>query len=415
MFTSKERIKHDIEELSKFNASPGEGLTRFSFSKEDKKAREYIKNKMEEASLEIHEDAAGNIVGRRAGIDNHLPVVMIGSHFDSVKNGGNFDGPAGVITGLEIARVLNERNIKTKYPLEFIAMIEEEGARFGSGLFGSRAMVGKICRDDLEKYCDEDGITIAKAMQDFGFDPANIAKAKREIGTIKAFFELHIEQGPVLETEHKDIGIVDTIVGINQYNVEITGISGHAGTTPMNMRNDVLVLSCDIVKQVSLMAKKAGEGTVATVGNLKVYPGGANIIPKKVWFSIDLRSRNENKIESIEKEINELLEKECKKQKVFFNLEKKISVNPIKLPGNISEILKQKCEKAGFSYKEMISGAGHDAMIMAGITDVGLVFVPSKDGKSHCPEEWTEYEQLQKGIEIVLEAVLVVAEEENSK
>jgi len=415
MFTSKERIKNDIEKLSKFNASPGEGLTRFSFSKEDRKAREYIKKKMKEVKLEVYEDAAGTIIGRRMGIDNHLPVVMIGSHFDSVKNGGNFDGPAGVITGLEIARILNKRNIKTKYPLEFIAMIEEEGARFGSGLFGSRSMVGKVSRDDLEKYCDENGITIAKAMRDFGFNPDNITKAKRDPKTIKAFFELHIEQGPVLETEHKDIGIVDTIVGIDQYNIEVTGISGHAGTTPMNMRNDALVLASDIVKQINLMAKKAGEGTVATVGNLKVYPGGANIIPKKVWFSVDVRSRDKNKIEAIAKEIDELLKHECKKQKAFYKMEKKISVDPVRLPRNISEVLKRKCEKLGFSYKEMISGAGHDAMILAGITEVGLVFVPSKNGKSHCPEEWTDYDQLQKGIEVVLEAVLVIAEKEEKK
>jgi allantoate deiminase len=412
MLTDKERIKRDIEELSRFNATPGEGLSRFSFSKEDRTAREYIKEKMRESKLEIYEDAAGTIIGRRAGIEDNLPVIMVGSHFDSVKNGGNFDGPAGVITGLEIARVLNDRKLKTKYPLEFIAMIEEEGARFGSGLFGSRSMVGKVTRDDLNNYRDENGITIAEAMQEFDFNPDNIKQAKRDPKTIKAFFELHIEQGPVLESENKDIGIVDAIVGIDQYNVEITGISGHAGTTPMNMRKDALVLSSDIIKQINYMAKKAGEGTVATVGNLKVYPGGANIIPKKVWFSIDVRSRNKTNIKNIAEEIEKSLVQECRKQNMTYNMEKKLSVNPVMLSREISEILEKSCKKLGFSYKRMVSGAGHDAMVLAEITNVGLVFVPSKDGKSHCPEEWTDYEQLQKGIELVLEAVLDIAEDE---
>lgn len=411
MFTKVERIKEDIEKLAKFNATSGEGLTRLSFTDEDRKAREYIKEKMKEAKLKVYEDTAGTIIGQKIGIDNHLPVVMIGSHFDSVKNGGNFDGPGGVIAGLEIARVLNERNIKTKHPLEFIAMIEEEGGRFGSGLFGSRSMVGKINRGELEKYRDENGITIAEAMRNFGFNPDEITKAKRDPKTIKAFFELHIEQGPVLETEKKDIGIVNTIVGIDQYNVEITGISGHAGTTPMHMRTDALVLSSYIIQQINSLAKKAGEGTVATVGNIKVSPGAANIIPGKALFSIDIRSRDKNTIEGIVRQINKLLEQECEKLCMSYKIEKKISVDPVKLPRHIVEILKQKCEELSFGYKEMISGAGHDAMIMSEITDVGLIFVPSKDGKSHCPEEWTDYEQLQKGIELILEAALEIAEE----
>lgn len=412
MLTRIERIKKDIEELAKFNATPGKGLTRFSFTEEDKGAREYIKMRMEEAGLEVYEDAAGTVVGRKKGCDDNLPVVMIGSHFDSVKNGGNFDGPAGVIAGLEIARVLHEKNIKTKHPMEFIAMIEEEGGRFGGGLFGSRAMAGKVSKHELETFKDENGITIGEAMRKFGFNPDDIDRARRDPKTLKAFFELHIEQGPVLEAEHKDAGIVDTIVGIDQYEVEITGRPDHAGTTPMNMRADALVLSSSVIQDINRLAKEAGEGTVATVGNLKVSPGAANIVPGKVVFTIDIRSRNGSIIKDIAGEIDGILKERCTAEGLSYRMESKISVPPVKLPEHIIQIFKQKAEEMGLAYKQMISGAGHDAMVMAGITDVGLIFVPSKAGRSHCPEEWTDYEQLQKGIELVLKAALEIAEVE---
>lgn len=410
MYTKVERIKKDIEELARFNSTPGQGLTRFSFTEEDRKAREYIKGQMKEAGLEVYEDAAGTVVGRRAGMYNDLPVVMIGSHFDSVKNGGNFDGPAGVVAALEIARVLKERNIKTRHPMEFVAMIEEEGGRFGAGLFGSRAMVGKVTRPELYTFKDKNGITTAEAMKEFGFNPENIERAKREPGSIKAFIELHIEQGPVLEAENRDIGIVDTIVGLRHYEVEITGRPDHAGTTPMNMRADALVLSSAAVLEINRLAKEAGEGTVATVGDLKVSPGAANIVPGKVVFTIDVRSRRENIIEDIACKVEKLLEEKCKAEGFTFKMDCKISVPPVHVPGYFIENLKAKCEELGFSYRQMTSGAGHDAMIMAAMTDICLLFVPSKNGRSHCPEEWTDYDQLQKGVELILKTSLDVAE-----
>lgn len=410
MLTKIERIKKDIEELAKFNATPGKGLTRFSFTEEDRKAREYIKAKMEEAGLKVYEDAAGTVVGRREGSDKNLPVVMVGSHFDSVKNGGNFDGSAGVIAGLEIARVMHENNIKTRHPIEFIAMIEEEGGRFGGGLFASRAMVGKVTKHELETFKDEEGVSIGEAMRKFGFDPEKIEDAKRDPKKLKAFFELHIEQGPVLESEQKDVGIVDTIVGIDQYEVEVVGRPDHAGTTPMNMRADALVLSSSVIYDINKFAREAEEGTVATVGNIKVYPGAANIVPGKVVFTIDIRSKKDSVIKNIGSRIKKALKERCEKQGLSYKMEQKISVPPVELPEEIINTFKDKADKIGVSFKQMMSGAGHDAMVMAGITDVGLIFVPSKDGRSHCPEEWTDYNQLQKGVELMLEAVLEYAE-----
>ncbi|MFW5786814.1 MAG: Zn-dependent hydrolase [Halanaerobiales bacterium] len=409
MFTEINRIENDIENLAKFNATPGKGITRFSFTEEDRKARKYIKNEMQKAGLDVREDAVGNIIGKREGKDSSLPVIMVGSHFDSVKNGGMFDGPAGVAAGLETARVFKEKDLENNYPLEVIAMVEEEGGRFGSGLFGSRAMTGRLDREELYQNSDENGITTAEALSDFGFDPKDYKKARRFPDEIKAFFELHIEQGPVLETKNEEVGLVSNIVGITQYEVIIEGEADHAGTTPMDMRRDPLATTGAIFAEIERLALKAGEGTVATVGKVNTEPGAANIIPGIVKFSIDIRSRNEDKISCVSEGIKNFLVDNTKDKNISFKMVEKISVPPVKLPEYITQIMEEKGIEADISCLKMNSGAGHDAMIMTDIADVGLVFVPSRDGKSHCPEEWTDYKDLQKGIELVCRTVIDMA------
>jgi allantoate deiminase len=410
MKTKVERIKKDIEKLSKFNSTPGRGLTRFSFTSEDRKAREYIKSEMKKAGLKVYEDAAGTIFGRLEGEFENGPVVMLGSHFDSVKNGGNFDGPAGVVMGLEVARVFKENNIKPKYPVEFIAMIEEEGGRFGGGLFGSRAITGQVTRESLNKFKDKEGISIAQAMKNFGFDPDKINEAKRESKDIKAFIELHIEQGPVLEKSNMDIGIVDYIVGIEEFEVVIKGRPDHAGTTPMNMRSNALDAAAPVIAKISEFAIEAGEDTVATIGVLNVGPGAANIVPSEVRFTVDIRSKKEECKKQVHDKVVNLLKKSAGKTNCDLEIIQKIDVAPVKLDEGIVEDFSTICNKLGFKKKTMISGAGHDAMIIASIAKVGLIFVPSKDGRSHCPEEWTDYEDLQKGIELAYYEALNLSE-----
>lgn len=415
MDTKLQRIQKDIETLAQFNATPGKGLTRFSFTMEDRLAREYIKGEMEMAGLKVFEDAAGTIVGRLEGKLENAPVVMVGSHYDSVKNGGNFDGPAGVVTAMEIARVLHEKNLKTNFPIEFIAMIEEEGGRFGGGLFASRAMVGKVTRDQLDSFKDQEGISTAQAMKDFGLDPDRIGEAVREPGSIKAFLELHIEQGPILETQGKDIGIVDYIVGIREFEVIIKGRPDHAGTTPMSMRADALDAAASVISKISGFAKEAAEGTVATVGRLQVLPGAANIVPGEVRFVVDIRSKNSSCIETVTERIKRDIEETGQMKGVQWQFIDKLDVPPVKLSDEIMDSLERNCKSLEFSKEIMLSGAGHDAMVMAAIADVGLVFVPSKDGRSHCPEEWTPYEDLQKGIEVVYRTICDLAEVHNNE
>lgn len=406
MKTNLNRIKRDIEELAKFNATPGQGLTRFSLTKEDKGAREYIRGELLKLGLEVYEDPAGSIFGRRKGTNDDLPVIMIGSHFDSVKNGGNFDGPAGVVMALEIMRALDENNVKTKYPIEFVGMIEEEGGRFGSGVFGSRAMTGAVSMEELNNNKDNDGISMAEAFKEFGFNPGDIHKAQRKPKDIKAFIELHIEQGPVLEKDRKDIGIVDFIVGLYNLKVTIKGRPDHAGTTPMNMRADALIAATKIVSNIPGYAIEAGEGTVATVGSLDVKPGAANIVPGEVTFTIDIRSKNSRAIEDVKNKIIEDIHAQTNTSGLDVEIEEMLDVKPVEMSKEIIKSFEKNADSNGFSYIKMLSGAGHDAMIMANITDVGLIFVPSKDGRSHCPEEWTDYEDLQKGIEVIYNTIL---------
>ena len=404
-----ERIRKDIETMAGFTATPGKGMTRFSFSKEDRMTRDYIASEMKGAGLAVFEDAAGNLFGRREGTVPGAPAVMIGSHFDSVKNGGAFDGPAGVVMGLEIARILHENGIAPEHPLEFAALVEEEGARFGGGLYGSRAMTGKVTREALDTFKDRDGVSAAEAMKAFGFDPDRIGEAIRTEGSLKAFIEMHIEQGPILESEGTDLGLVKTIVGISQREVEILGRPDHAGTTPMDMRCNALLAASEAVLFLDRAAKEAAGGTVGTVGRMEVFPGGANIVPGRVFFTIDVRSADMSKLEQVTGSFAAFLKELEKKHGVTISLTDKLTVRPVEMSAEILGLFGAEAAKRGYSSKVMQSGAGHDAMIMASAADVGLVFVPSKGGRSHCPEEWTDYGQIKKGVDVVLGAVLSLA------
>ncbi len=290
-------------------------------------------------------------------------------------------------------------------------MIEEEGGRFGSGVFGSRAMVGLVDYEQLENNKDKDGISMAEAFRDFGFDPSKIKEAKKDKEEIKAFIELHIEQGPILEKESKDIGIVEFIVGINEFRVTISGKADHAGTTPMDMRSDAVLAASKVISKTGEYAMAENNGTVVTVGVLEVKPGAANIVAKEAVFTVDIRSKSKESIQSVKAKIIKDLEKITKETATSFEISEMLNASPVEMNPSIVEMFKKSAEEIGFSYKMMLSGAGHDAMIMSQITDVGLIFVPSKDGKSHSKDEWTDYDQLQKGIELVYDTIVKLGDE----
>ncbi|HHV38407.1 MAG TPA: M20 family metallo-hydrolase [Tepidimicrobium sp.] len=405
-----ERIIEDIETLATFNATPGKGVTRLSFTKEDKEAREYIRNRMEEIGLKTWEDGYSNLFGRKEGKDLNAPVIMIGSHFDSVINGGPFDGVAGLVTALEVARVLVENDVDHHYPIEVVAMNDEEGVRFGTGLSNSRAMIGAMDEAELDSAVDKDGISLRQAMLDFGITP-NLEDAKREKGSIKAFLELHIEQGPILEDEGKEIGLVETIVGIDKYDCVFKGNSGHAGTTPMVDRRDALIGAAEFALAINRIVRKVGEGTVGTVGEFNISPNAPNVIPGQVQMSIDIRSGKDENIKKVEKEMMEELKRIGDSLNLETEIKKSLYVPPVNMSEEIIGIMEEKVKELGYSYKRMDSGAGHDSMIMAEIAPTSLIFVPSKDGLSHHPDEWTDYEAIKKGVELMLKTVVELGRE----
>ncbi|MGG0414359.1 Zn-dependent hydrolase [Peribacillus simplex] len=404
-----ERIEKQINDLSEFTSTPGKGTTRLTYSKEDLLTRNYIKSKMKEYGLIVQEDGFGNIFGKLEGTLKDAPSVLVGSHFDSVPNGGAYDGPAGVIVALEVAALFAQNQLTPKYPLEIVALIEEEGARFGGGLMGSRGIVGTLSEESFKNLRDQEGITPIEAMSKIGLD-FSLPK-RRNPNSIKAFLELHIEQGPILEEKNIPIGVVEAIVGLTQFEVTIEGKAGHAGTTPMDRRTDALVAAAQIISQLPSFAIEEGEGTVITTGRLHVLPNGANVIPNKVVFSVDIRSSKEEHINNVIKRMKELIES-YHEQGIHTTAEQLLYMPPKVLSNEIKALLKDKSSDLEIPYCSINSGAGHDAMVFSDVTDVGMLFVPSKAGLSHCPEEWSDARHLANGVQIFYEVAKCLTEVE---
>lgn len=408
--TRLDRITRDIEELAKFSCVEGIGCTRFTYTKEFARARDYIVSEMKAAGLTVREDAVGVVIGRMEGKNPDAPAIMTGSHFDTVKTGGRFDGPAGVVAALETARTLHEEGFVPEVPIEFVALPEEEGARFGSGLFGSRAICGQLKPGEIENNRDWDGISVAEAMKEYGLDPAKAGEAQRKPGEIGTFIELHIEQGPLLEKNKIDIGIVDAIVGLRVMNVHVYGRSDHAGNTPMNMRADTMLAAAKAITAGTEKALEIGDGTVMTCGRVETVPGAFNIVAKETFFQIDCRSKTLANVDRVLDVIRASLDKSCTENPgLSYDIEEKVFASEVPMKAEVQDVLRAEADEAGITYTGMLSGAGHDAMIMGSLCDVAMVFVPSKDGRSHVPEEWTDYADLQKGVEVVYRTVKKLA------
>lgn len=408
--TNIERIQKDIETLAQFSCVEGIGCTRFTYTKEFAQARDYIVSEMKAAGLTVREDAVGTVIGRLEGKNPNAPILMTGSHFDTVKTGGRFDGPAGVTAALETARTLHDEGFVPECPIEFVALPEEEGARFGGGLMGSRAMCGKLTQAEVDTYKDWDGVTIAEAMKGYGLDPTKIAEAKRTPSEIGTFIELHIEQGPILENNRTDVGIVEAIVGLRCLNVTVTGRSDHAGTTPLNMRADTMLATAKAIVAGTEKAKELNDGTVVTFGRVETIPGAFNIVAKETNFNIDCRSRGIESVNTVIDVIRTSLERSVAENPgLSFEMEEKTSALPVQMKAEVQELLEKHAAELNISTRKMLSGAGHDAMIMGALCDVAMVFVPSKDGRSHVPEEWTDYADLQKGVELVYRTIKELA------
>lgn len=404
--TITKNIQKKLEALHPFNATPGNGTTRLPFTKEARGAAEEIKKIMATVGLEVHEDEAGNVIGVMKGADPSLPALIVGSHYDSVVNGGNFDGPAGIVSGLEIARMLRDNKIQLKRNYIVIAFCDEEGMRFSAGYFGSKSWLGEISQEDLHAYKDKDDISIYDAMKSYGLVPEDLGKATWDLNTVKSFIELHIEQGPVLDQEKTEVGLVECIVGIQRYIVTVTGRPDHAGTTPMDMRMDAVEAATKVASQIPDWARMQNDGTVGTVGFVKVSPNGINIVPEEMQFSIDIRSRNQASLSALMGKIIAALDASTTENGTSYTMVDKLIIKPLNLSTEMLDIMEDSCKTRGYSYKRMVSGAGHDALAIGQKVNTVMVFTPSKNGRSHCPVEWTEYTDVAKATTVIYDLIV---------
>ncbi len=389
---------------------PDRPYTRRSFSPLFDAGRAWLTERMREAGIATHIDPAGNLIGRRDGRYPARPAIVVGSHSDSVPAGGRFDGMAGVVAGIAIARALGEHDIELDHPLEVIDFLAEEPNEFGLSCIGSRGITGCLTAEQLTLK-NPKSETLAQAVALVGGDPAKLpATPRRDIG---AAFELHIEQGPVLEREGIDIGVVTAIVGITRLEIEFQGRAGHAGTTPMQGRRDPLIAAARLVgwvQQTALELAAGGRGHfVATVGIIEALPGGSNVIPRSARIVIDARSEDRGLME----EFRALLDTESLAAARAARVERSrlacLSDNqPAACDAHLQTVLSRSAKALDLSSKSMASGAGHDMAFISQVAPAAMVFIPCKDGRSHTPEEWASAQALAAGTEVLLGAILDV-------
>jgi allantoate deiminase len=408
MNLSKERLWQRLMELGKIGLQPDSGgITRFSFSKEERLAKDAVISYMKEAGLTVREDAAGNVIGRKEGLDPHAPVVLTGSHIDTVPHGGKFDGALGVIGAIEALQRMHEQGIQTVHPIEVIVFTDEEGARFGFGMIGSRAVAGTLKAEDLQ-FTDEKNVTIAQAMEQAGLDPAKLHTAAKTPAEVRAYIELHIEQATVLERRGLPVGVVSGIAGPLWLQFKLRGEAGHAGATPMLGRKDPMVAAARIITCIDQVVRNY-PNAVATVGKLQVYPGGINIIPGEVTLSLDLRDIDQSVRDQIEQEILTCAQKVSDEQGVEFQVQELQRVAPVPCAPELQKVIEQSCRKIGIEPIALPSGAGHDGMQFGKLCPVGMIFVRSQRGISHSPEEWSSPEDCEAGTQVLYHTLLELA------
>ena len=397
------RLRQNIEALADFGRQDTGGIRRESFSEADTAAKLWLLEKIESAGLSARKDEADNVWGR---LGTGGPFVLVGSHLDTVPDGGMFDGALGVLAALESLQTIREQNIALKRPLEMVAFTDEEGAF--SSFLGSRAVTGMLSPEELTEAKNMDGITLAQAMEANGLAVQNIEKAKREVNDIEAYLELHIEQGPRLDAEKTDIGIVRSIVGIVSYWITFIGEANHAGTTPMALRRDALLGASEFYLQVRDWVRSNTSGVV-TFGNVEVKPGAFNIVPGRVQMALEFRDSASQQLEKMETSILETGRSIAEQNNLTFTA-KRISWDaPVQLSQQIITTFQNEADTLGYSYQLMDSGAGHDAQILAQTTQTGMIFIPSIGGKSHCPEEKSRWRDIERGAQLLLNCILKLA------
>jgi N-carbamoyl-L-amino-acid hydrolase len=385
-----DRIQQHITALSKFGTNPEGGVSRVAFSDADIAGRDYVKKLMQDAGLTVRIDTAGNILGRREGSNAKLPPILIGSHIDSVPGGGNYDGDVGVLGAIEVAQTLQEQNVRLKHPLEVVVFADEEG-----GTVGSFAMIGQLQPAALD-LMTHSGKTIRDGIRAVGGDPDRLSEAVRKTGDLKAYVELHIEQGAILDESDIDIGVVEGIVGIRWWDV----------TIPMNRRRDAMLSAAEFVLAVNRVATSIPGRQVATVGRIRAEPGAPNVIPGKVVLSLEIRDLAADKMAAVYDAVRAEADRIAQaRQTPFTFTQLKVSSEPAPTDQRLQRIIAKAADSLKLTNKVMPSGAGHDAQEIAHIAPTGMIFVPSVGGVSHSPKEFTSQQDMANGANVLLQTV----------
>jgi len=401
-----DRLKADLEDLGRIGRDPTGGVTRPSFSRADFEARAWLKKRIEEAGLIHRVDGAGNVFGRKDGAGR---TVMVGSHIDTVINAGMFDGSAGVLAGLECLRTIQESGAKVSKPLELAAFTDEEGNLVGDFL-GSRAFIGCLDKDLLEKGRTQIGRPLKDILKGTDFSIESILGACAAAPELEAYLELHIEQGPVLDTEDIPIGIVSSIAGKHYRWCSFSGTAAHAGTTPLELRQDAFLGLADFALKSTQHVATHHYGSMVTVGKVQVLPGAFSVVPGQADFSYEFRSHAKETLEALERELFSLAGDIAATRGLAFASKLIDKTEPVTIPLRIRTVLEGECGKLGYPHLLLPSGAGHDAQILAAKTNAGMIFIPSPDGVSHSPRETVRWEDLEKGANLLLHALVRLAE-----
>ena len=402
---NESRINQTLQELGHLGESPG-GMDRVAYSPEDIAGRDYTIKLMQEAGLETRIDAAGNIIGRRAGSDDNLPAIALGSHTDTVPKGGKYDGALGVMGAIEVIRTLEEQGHRTRHPLEVIDFTNEEGTRFHRWLVGSRSMSGLLEQEDLDAL-DDDGLSLGPCIADIGGDLSRIGEAVRSPGELAAYFELHIEQGPYLHQSGNPIGVVTGITGRAVFEVEIEGKANHAGTTPMSTRRDALVSASKLVLNIQKMAAEQEICRVSTVGSIKAIPNAVNVIPGHASIGLEFRDTDMEALAAAEQELRRITDQAAVDDIVDIDVIRHRFTSAVPITADMQALVAEAAENCGMAWEPLASGAGHDAQAVANIAPVAMIFVPSIDGISHAIEEYSTPQDCANGAQVLLELLLL--------
>lgn len=400
---NQDRLEKRIMDLAQFGIQENGETERVAFSDADVAAQQWIIEQLKAMDIETHIDFAGNVIGIRKGTKPNMKPISFGSHIDRVPHGGNYDGCVGSMASLEVLKVLDENKVKTKHPLEIIIFSNEEG-----GVVGSRAIAGHL-KESAFTVKNSTGYTIGEGMMRLGGDTTRLAEVARKKGDVAAFLELHIEQGGTLEKENLEIGIVKGIVGLKWWDVEFNGFANHAGTTPMNARKDALLAASKFIIAVNEVATSFTGSQVATVGRIKSEPGAPNVIPGHVVTSLEIRDLSSEVIEKVYAAIEKRAEEISIESGVEISFKKlDTTADPAIMDSTIQFEIEKSVQSLELSYKSMPSGAGHDAQDMALIAPTGMIFVPSKNGISHSPKEFTSAIDMANGANVLLQTILAL-------